>query len=175
MRKFIANEWMTLDGVVQAPGYADEDVTGGFGHGGWHTRYLDDLSMNWVIENVRGAGGYLLGRATHEWLPALFAHDLGEPLAFGVEHVGGDRQPEHRREATALVEDRRRDAAEIGVELLAVDREPVGPDALELRDQLLRGGDRLRRERAQAARDVAGDAVGVQQRKHDLAHRQPVR
>ena len=33
MRKVIANEWMTLDGVVQAPSYADEDATGGFGHG----------------------------------------------------------------------------------------------------------------------------------------------
>ena len=66
MRKVIANEWMTLDGVVQAPSYADEDVTGGFGHGGWHARYFDDLSMNWVIENVRGAGGYLLGRGTYE-------------------------------------------------------------------------------------------------------------
>ncbi len=66
MRKVIANEWMTLDGVVQAPSYADEDVTGGFAHGGWHTRYFDDLSMRWVIENVRGAGGYLLGRGTYE-------------------------------------------------------------------------------------------------------------
>jgi dihydrofolate reductase len=66
MRKVIANEWMTLDGVVQSPSYADEDVTGGFGHGGWHARYFDDLSMNWVIENVRGAGGYLLGRGTYE-------------------------------------------------------------------------------------------------------------
>ena len=66
MRKVIANEWMRLDGVVQAPSYADEDVTGGFGHGGWHARYFDDLSMNWVIENVRGAGGYLLGRGTYE-------------------------------------------------------------------------------------------------------------
>jgi len=66
MRKVIANEWMSLDGVVQAPSYADEDVTGGFGHGGWHARYFDDLSMNWVIENVRGAGGYLLGRGTYE-------------------------------------------------------------------------------------------------------------
>jgi dihydrofolate reductase len=66
MRKVIANEWMTLDGVVQAPSYADEDVTGGFGHGGWHTRYFDDVSMNWVIENVGGAGGYLLGRGTYE-------------------------------------------------------------------------------------------------------------
>jgi dihydrofolate reductase len=66
MRKVIANEWMTLDGVVQAPAYADEDVTGGFEHGGWHARYFDDLSMNWMIENVRGAGGYLLGRGTYE-------------------------------------------------------------------------------------------------------------
>jgi dihydrofolate reductase len=66
MRKVIANVWMTLDGVVQAPSYPDEDVTGGFRHGGWHAGYFDDLSMNWVIENVRGAGGYLLGRGTYE-------------------------------------------------------------------------------------------------------------
>jgi dihydrofolate reductase len=66
MRKVIANEWMTLDGVVQSPSYADEDLTGGFGHGGWHARYFDDRSMNWVIENVRGAGGFLLGRGTYE-------------------------------------------------------------------------------------------------------------
>lgn len=66
MRKVIANEWMSLDGVVQAPSYPDEDRTGGFEHGGWHTRYFDELSMNWVVENVRGAGGYLLGRGTYE-------------------------------------------------------------------------------------------------------------
>ena len=65
MRKLIANEWLTLDGVVQAPSYADEDLTGGFAHGGWHARYFDDLSMNWVIDNVRGAGGFLLGRGTY--------------------------------------------------------------------------------------------------------------
>jgi dihydrofolate reductase len=66
MRKVIANEWMTLDGVVQAPSYPDEDVTGGFRHGGWHSRYLDEQAMSWVVENVRGAGGYLFGRGTYE-------------------------------------------------------------------------------------------------------------
>ena len=86
MRKLIANEWMTLDGVVQAPSYADEDVTGGFGHGGWHARYFDDLSMDWVIENVRGAGGYLLGRGTYEIFAAHWPNApaeqqmLAEPL-----------------------------------------------------------------------------------------------
>ena len=86
MRKVIANEWMTLDGVVQAPSYPDEDVTGGFGHGGWHARYFDDLSMNWVIENVRRAGGYLLGRGTYEIFAAHWPNApqeqqmLAEPL-----------------------------------------------------------------------------------------------
>jgi dihydrofolate reductase len=70
VRKLIASEWMTLDGVVQAPSYADEDLAGGFAHGGWHSRYLDELSMNWIIENVRGAGGYLLGRGTYELFAA---------------------------------------------------------------------------------------------------------
>ncbi len=66
MRKVIASEWMTLDGVVQAPADADEDTSAGFEHGGWHTRYLDDLSMAWVTENISGAGGYLFGRGTYE-------------------------------------------------------------------------------------------------------------
>ncbi|MGC5333481.1 dihydrofolate reductase family protein [Micromonospora sp. DT62] len=86
MRKVIANEWMTLDGVVQAPSYPDEDVTGGFRHGGWHARYFDELSMGWVIENVRGAGGYLLGRGTYEIFAAHWPNApedqqvLAEPL-----------------------------------------------------------------------------------------------
>ncbi|HET6920668.1 MAG TPA: dihydrofolate reductase family protein [Jiangellaceae bacterium] len=66
MRKVIVNEWMSLDGVVQAPGAADEDTTGGFQHGGWHLPYFDDISQKWVIENLTGAGGFLLGRRTYE-------------------------------------------------------------------------------------------------------------
>ena len=68
MRKLIVNEWMTLDGVVQAPGAADEDTTGGFEHGGWHLRYFDDVSRQWVVDNIAGAGGYLFGRRTFESL-----------------------------------------------------------------------------------------------------------
>jgi len=66
MRKVVVCEWMALDGVVQAPGAPDEDTTGGFEHGGWHVLYFDDLSRNWVVENLTGAGGYLLGRRTYE-------------------------------------------------------------------------------------------------------------
>jgi dihydrofolate reductase len=78
MRKVIANEWMTLDGVVQAPAYADEDTSGGFEHGGWHTPYFDDASMSWVVENVSGAGGYLLGRGTYERFAAHWPNAAGE-------------------------------------------------------------------------------------------------
>jgi len=66
MRKVIVNEWMSLDGVVQAPGGPDEDTTGGFEHGGWHLRYFDDLSQGRVVENLTEAGGFLLGRRTYE-------------------------------------------------------------------------------------------------------------
>lgn len=82
MRNVIANEWMTLDGVVQAPSYADEDTSGGFRHGGWHRPYFDELSMNWVIENVRGAGGYLLGRGTYEIFAAHWPNAPEEQQVF---------------------------------------------------------------------------------------------
>jgi len=66
MRKLIVTEWMTLDGVVQAPGDAEEDRAGGFEHGGWHLRYFDDISREWVIQNLNEAGGFVLGRRTYE-------------------------------------------------------------------------------------------------------------
>jgi dihydrofolate reductase len=66
MRKVIVNEWMSLDGVVQAPGAADEDTSGGFAHGGWHLRYFDELSQRRALENIVQAGGFLLGRRTYE-------------------------------------------------------------------------------------------------------------
>jgi dihydrofolate reductase len=66
MRKLIVQEWMSFDGVVQAPGSPDEDKSGGFRHGGWHLPYFDDMSRNWVVENLTQAGGYLLGRRTYD-------------------------------------------------------------------------------------------------------------
>jgi len=66
MRKVIVNEFMSLDGVVQAPGGADEDTSGGFGHGGWHLSYFDDRSQESVLASIVEAGGFLLGRRTYE-------------------------------------------------------------------------------------------------------------
>jgi dihydrofolate reductase len=72
MRKVVANEFISLDGVAQAPGAADEDPSGGFEHGGWHLRYFDDLSQKWVVESLVDAGGFLLGRRTYEIFAAYW-------------------------------------------------------------------------------------------------------
>jgi dihydrofolate reductase len=72
LRKVIAIEWMSLDGVVQAPMYPDEDTSGGFKHGGWHGQYFEEESMQWVVENINAAGGYLLGRRTYENFAAFW-------------------------------------------------------------------------------------------------------
>jgi dihydrofolate reductase len=66
MRRVIVDEFLTLDGVMQAPGAADEDRAGGFEHGGWQMPYLDDVAQKFIAEGIVGAGGFLLGRRTYE-------------------------------------------------------------------------------------------------------------
>jgi dihydrofolate reductase len=93
MRKVIADEWMTLDGVIQAPGQPDEDRTGGFEQGGWHLGYLDDLAQRRVVESVVTAGGFLLGRRTYEIFAAHWPNAseeervLAEPLNTKPKYV----------------------------------------------------------------------------------------
>ena len=93
MRKVIADEWMTLDGVVQAPGQADEDTSGGFRHGGWHVGYFDDIAQRRVVESVVKAGGFLLGRRTYEIFAAHWPNAseeeqvLAEPLNTKPKYV----------------------------------------------------------------------------------------
>jgi dihydrofolate reductase len=93
MRKVIVQVWMTLDGVVQAPGAPDEDTTGGFRHGGWSLRYFDDAAMKWAAGNVSEAGGYLLGRRTYEAFAAHWPNAseeeqvLAEPLNTRPKYV----------------------------------------------------------------------------------------
>jgi dihydrofolate reductase len=74
---------MTLDGVVQAPGAADEDTSGGFQHGGWHLPYFDDLARSWVVDGYATAGGFLLGHRTYENLAAYWpnASEEEQPVA----------------------------------------------------------------------------------------------
>jgi dihydrofolate reductase len=67
MRKIIANEFMSLDGVIQSSG-SDDDLTPAFRHGGWHLPYFDEMAIRWVVEGYAEAGGFLFGRRTYELL-----------------------------------------------------------------------------------------------------------
>lgn len=66
MRRIVVQEFVSVDGVAQAPGASEEDTTAGFAHGGWHMGYLDDTSRAWIVDCLAGADGYLLGRKTYE-------------------------------------------------------------------------------------------------------------
>lgn len=93
MRKVIVNEFMSLDGVVQAPGDADEDTTGGFVHGGWHLGYLDELSRQRVLDGIAGAGAFLFGRRTYEVFASYWPKApeeervIAEPLNTKLKYV----------------------------------------------------------------------------------------
>jgi dihydrofolate reductase len=66
MRKIIVFMSVTLDGVIQAPARADEDVRGGFAHGGWATPYADPMMGRAAGESMATTGAILLGRRTYE-------------------------------------------------------------------------------------------------------------
>ena len=66
MRKLIVDEWLTVDGVAQAPGEPGEDTTGGFDHGVWHMNFVDHDLQQWMLTNLNEAGGFVLGRRTYE-------------------------------------------------------------------------------------------------------------
>jgi dihydrofolate reductase len=72
MRKLIVYEFLTLDGVMQAPGGKDEDRSGGFEHGGWQQPYFDEVFAEAVTTGLAEAGGFLLGRRTWEIFAAYW-------------------------------------------------------------------------------------------------------
>ena len=66
MRKLIVIEFITLDGVIQAPGGSEEDTTEGFKYGGWLGPYMDDFLGNIMDKQMSGRSDLLLGRKTFD-------------------------------------------------------------------------------------------------------------
>ena len=65
MRKLVAVENVSLDGVMQAPGRPDEDLYGGFEHGGWAKPYPDAVMGQAMGQGMANAGAMLFGRRTY--------------------------------------------------------------------------------------------------------------
>ncbi len=85
MRKLVVGTFLTLDGVLQAPGGPDEDRDGGFAHGGWLVPYFDDKFAEIMAEWTKRAGAFLLGRKTYDifagsWPNADPADEIGAVL-----------------------------------------------------------------------------------------------
>ncbi|HWI71150.1 MAG TPA: dihydrofolate reductase family protein [Baekduia sp.] len=80
--QIILSDFMTLDGVVQAPGGPEEDTDGGFAHGGWSGRYFDVEVMGPAIDAVMDRSDALLfGRRTWQGMAAAWPERAGDPFA----------------------------------------------------------------------------------------------
>jgi dihydrofolate reductase len=89
MRKIIVLTFMSLDGVMQAPGGPDEDPTGGFGHGGWVVPYFDDFLGTVMDQQMSKPFDLLLGRRTYEIFAAYWPYvkTEGDLIAAGLNRA----------------------------------------------------------------------------------------
>lgn len=77
--RLVLNEFISLDGVIQAPGGKNEDTDGGFAHGGWSMRYFDVETMGAVIdEAMQRTDAYLFGRRTWQVSAAAWPQQQGQ-------------------------------------------------------------------------------------------------
>jgi dihydrofolate reductase len=80
--RVVVNEFMSLDGVVQAPGGPEEDTDGGFAHGGWSIPYFDPEVMGAAVaDGMSTVGALLFGRRTWQGMAAAWPERAGDPYA----------------------------------------------------------------------------------------------
>ncbi|MBL1094814.1 MULTISPECIES: dihydrofolate reductase family protein [Streptomyces] len=88
--RIVVSEFMSLDGVVQAPGGPDEDTDGGFAHGGWSHPYFDPEVMGGAISDaVATTEALLFGRRTWQTMAAAWPGRAGDPFA---DHMNAVRK-----------------------------------------------------------------------------------
>ena len=85
MSKLVVLEYVSLDGVIQAPGHAGEDSAGGFEHGGWTGPFMSD-HRRYVAESFHAADAFLLGRMTYEIFAGYWptVTDAGDEIAHAL-------------------------------------------------------------------------------------------
>ena len=86
--RIVISEFMSLDGVVQAPGGPQEDTDGGFAHGGWSMRYFDEEAMGPAIDDVmQKTEALLFGRRTWQTMAAAWPGRAGDPFADRMNEI----------------------------------------------------------------------------------------
>ena len=108
MRKLSVGAFMTLDGVVQAPGGPDEDDSGGFTLGGWSVNYWDDLMGQVMSGSMRTPFDLVLGRRTYDIFAAYWPNATEEagakPLNDATKYVASRGTPELTWERSVRIE-----------------------------------------------------------------------
>lgn len=89
MRKLIVLSFISLDGVMQAPGGPEEDPTGGFKHEGWVAGYFDDFLLKVMVKQMSKPFDLLLGRITYEIFAAHwpYANTSENPFAARINNA----------------------------------------------------------------------------------------
>ena len=86
--RIVLSDFISLDGVVQAPGGAEEDTDGGFQHGGWSMPFFDTETMGAAIDEVMGRTDALLfGRRTWQTMAAAWPDRAGDPFADRMNEI----------------------------------------------------------------------------------------
>ncbi|MFI5273071.1 MAG: dihydrofolate reductase family protein [Ktedonobacterales bacterium] len=80
MRKVVVTNHLTLDGVMQAPGRPDEDLRGGFTHGGWALPYGDAVMGGVMAAGMAQGGALLFGRRTYEDFFSVWPNRTDNPF-----------------------------------------------------------------------------------------------
>ena len=97
MRKLIVSTFLTLDGVMQAPGGPAEDDSGGFAHGGWSVNYWDEQMGQVMGEAMSAPFDLVLGRKTYDIFAAYWPHATdnpgAKPLNDATKYVGSRSRP----------------------------------------------------------------------------------
>ncbi|MEJ7839609.1 MAG: dihydrofolate reductase family protein, partial [Thermomicrobiales bacterium] len=96
MRKLLTTTFLTLDGVMQAPGGPGEDDGDGFQHGGWSVNYFDEMTGEIMGDTMGGSFDLLLGRKTYDIFAAFWPHaseeDGAKPLNDATKYVASRTQ-----------------------------------------------------------------------------------
>jgi dihydrofolate reductase len=91
MARIVVSEFLTLDGVMQAPGDPNEDRSGGFEHGGWQLAFFDDIFGKAMTDSFAETGGLLLGRRTYDIFAAHWPNQPEDDPLGGIMN----RLPKH--------------------------------------------------------------------------------